>query len=100
MNAHPRLRNGGPLLPSNIEDQILLWDRERSRVQLEEVWLLQCSGSDEFEAVRQFTIEVGAHSWSSERKNSIAIRYSQAEYVMAYLQKSRGRASKKKRTTY
>ena len=97
MNAHPRLRNGGPLIPSNIEDQILLWDRERNRVQFDEVWMLQCSNGNEFDAIRQFAINIGAHAWSNEQKNSILIRYSFAEHVTSYVQKLRSKSSKKRR---
>ena len=41
MHAHPRLRTGDqPLIPSNVEDQIILWDRETKRVQTQEVFML------------------------------------------------------------
>jgi transcription initiation factor TFIIH subunit 4 len=38
VHAHPMLRNGDqPLVPSNVTDQILLWDKERHRVVMDEV---------------------------------------------------------------
>jgi len=38
VHAHPMLRSGGQLLvPANVKDQILLWDRERRRVVMDEV---------------------------------------------------------------
>lgn len=38
VHAHPMLRSGGnPLVPHNVCDQILLWNRERERVVMEEV---------------------------------------------------------------
>ena len=38
VHAHPMLRTGGqPLVPANVKDQILLWDRERRRVVMDEV---------------------------------------------------------------
>ncbi len=41
VHAHPMLRNNNdgdlPLVPSNVRDQILLWDRERRRVVMDEV---------------------------------------------------------------
>lgn len=38
VHAHPMLRDGdGPLVPANVRDQILLWDRERRRVVMDEV---------------------------------------------------------------
>mmetsp|Transcript_16605 Transcript_16605/g.21068 ORF Transcript_16605/g.21068 Transcript_16605/m.21068 type:complete len:97 (+) Transcript_16605:532-822(+) len=34
MHAHPRLRSSDhPLVPTNVQDQIWLWNRERKRVQ-------------------------------------------------------------------
>ena len=97
MNAHPRLRSEGQLIPLNIEDQILLWDRERHRVQMEEVFLLQCQDANEFQVVIQYAIDLGAHMWSNEHKNTIMVRYTQTESVMAYVQKCRARAAKKRR---
>jgi transcription initiation factor TFIIH subunit 4 len=38
VHAHPMLRNGDqPSVPSNVTDQILLWDKERHRVVMDEV---------------------------------------------------------------
>ena len=38
VHAHPMLRSSGQLLvPENVKDQILLWDRERRRVVMDEV---------------------------------------------------------------
>lgn len=38
VHVHPMLRNGDqPLVPSNVIDQILLWDKERHRVVMDEV---------------------------------------------------------------
>jgi hypothetical protein len=41
VHAHPMLRNNNdgdvPLVPANVRDQILLWDRERRRVVMDEV---------------------------------------------------------------
>ena len=38
VHAHPMLRSDGrPLVPANVRDQIMLWDRERRRVVMDEV---------------------------------------------------------------
>jgi hypothetical protein len=45
VHAHPMLRSGGrPLVPANVKDQLLLWDRERRRVVMDEVrvWCCHC----------------------------------------------------------
>jgi len=86
MHAHPRLRNGNqPLVPTNIEDQIWLWDRELSRVNMKEVYVHQCTGADEFKAVSQFAKDKGAYAWGSETGNRIMIVYERAEYILAYV---------------
>lgn len=86
MHAHPRLRNGEqPLVPTNIQDQIWLWDREQSRVQMKEVYVHQCTGADEFKAVSQFAKDKGAYAWGSETGNRIMIVYDRAEYILAYV---------------
>ena len=86
MHAHPHLRTGDqPLIPSNVEDQIILWDREQTRVRMEEVFTLQCRSSEEYTAVRQFALEEGIFSWSSEEQrnsegqNRIMVRYKSAK---------------------
>ena len=86
MHAHPRLRTGDqPLIPTNIEDQIWLWDHELRRVILEEVYVHQCTGQDEFAAVQQFAKDKYAYAWGSETDNRIMIRYERAEYILAYV---------------
>jgi transcription initiation factor TFIIH subunit 4 len=43
VHAHPMLRlEGRALVPSNVRDQIMLWDRERRRVVMDEVRLVLC----------------------------------------------------------
>ena len=43
VHAHPMLRlEGRALVPSNVRDQIMLWDRERRRVVMDEVRVVLC----------------------------------------------------------
>ena len=97
MHAHPRLRTGDQsLIPSNVEDQILLWDRERSRVTLEEVYALQCKSHEEFRAVEQYAADaIGAYGWGAEDKNKLFVHYNKAERVVAFLRRWRSRQAQR-----
>ncbi len=96
MHAHPRLRTGDqPLIPSNVEDQIILWDRERTRVIMQEVFMLQCDGEKEFDVVRQYAIDHDAFEWGCETRRQILIQYGKAEFVVAFTRRWRARAAKR-----
>jgi len=96
MNAHPRLRTGDqPLIPSNVEDQIILWDRERTRVQMQEVYMLQCNGQKEYDAVAQYARDHEAFGWGCEKRRQILIHYDKSELVVAYSRRWRARVAKR-----
>jgi len=101
-HAHPKLRQGsGGLgasvssspLPGNIVDQICLWDRERSRVTGNNVFLHQPMMPGEFQAVQKYIRDHGFHVWSSERRNEIYIKYGPVERVQKFIQKWRAKAA-------
>jgi transcription initiation factor TFIIH subunit 4 len=90
MHAHPRLRTGDqPLIPGNVEDQIILWDRERTRVKMKEVYSLQCRNESEYEAVRQYAQDRDAFGWGSEAKLRIMVDYEMAEQTVAFVRRWR-----------
>jgi transcription initiation factor TFIIH subunit 4 len=98
-NAHPRLRNrnknapagqGMSPIPSNVEDQIWLWDRERSRVAMTEVYQQNCKSDAAFNHILQKTKEIGAHVWSDHRKRVIYVDYAQAKSVRDLANKYNG----------
>jgi len=85
MHAHPRLRaTDQPLVPSNVEDQIWLWGKERRRVQFEEVYIYQCREEAEYQAVQQYAQDRGALSWSDENRLRIFIKCSGAEVIVSF----------------
>ena len=96
-HAHPKLRTsefttpGASPIPANVIDQIYLWDRERHRVQWNEVYVHQCMLQGEFQAVHKYTVETGCHAWSSEGRNQLYIDYAHAERVQAYIRKWRAK---------
>ncbi|KAL3786731.1 hypothetical protein HJC23_005294 [Cyclotella cryptica] len=90
VHAHPMLRSGDqPLVPSNVVDQILLWDKERHRVVMDEVWVHQCRDAAEFAAVGQFASDMDALGWGAAHTNKLYIHIHHAEQVLAYIRKWR-----------
>ena len=86
VHAHPMLRNSDqPLVPSNVIDQILLWDKERHRVVMDEVWVHQCRDELEFAAARQFASDLDALAWGAAHTNKLYIHTRFAEQVSAYI---------------
>ncbi len=96
MHAHPRLRTGDqPLIPSNVEDQIILWDRERTRVVMNEVYVLQCNGQKEYDAVSQYARDHEAYGWGCNKRRKLLIHYDKSELVVGYTRRWRARAAKR-----
>ena len=96
MHAHPRLRTGDDqLIPSNVEDQIILWDRERKRVQMQEVYMLQCNGGKEYDAVRQYALDHDAFGWGCANRRQVLIQYEKAELVLSFTRRWRARAARR-----
>lgn len=92
VHAHPMLRSGDrPMVPSNVVDQILLWDRERHRVVMDEVCVHQCRDAAEFTAVSQYASDVDALAWGAQHTNKIYIHFQHAEQVFGYIRKWRSK---------
>lgn len=92
MHAHPKLRTGDqPLIPSNIEDQIILWDRELTRVKFEEVHILQCQDDPEYEAVKFYVMSLKAFGWGSEKERRVMVHYDKAVDAVAFVRRYRTR---------
>ncbi len=88
----PGLRTGDqPLIPGNVEDQIILWDRERTRVKLQEVYSLQCQDEHEYESVKHYATEHGSFEWGSEAQKRIIVKYEVAEATVAFVRRLRTR---------
>lgn len=93
-HAHPKLRSASaPPIPSNVVDQIFLWDRERHRVQWDAVFMHQCLLDGEFHAVRKFTLERQAHSWSNEGRNQLFIKLAAAEQLQSFVRQWRAKTA-------
>jgi transcription initiation factor TFIIH subunit 4 len=97
VHAHPMLRNSDqPQVPPNVSDQILLWDRERRRVVMDEVWTHQCRDASEFAAVGQYASDLDALAWGNANTNKLYVHFTKSEIVYAYIRKWRQRPTIKK----
>ena len=95
VHAHPMLRSGGQqLVPANVRDQILLWDRERRRVVMDEVWVHQCRDAAEFAAVGQYASDSDALAWGAGSTNKLYIHVAKQEQVQSFIRKWRTRQQK------
>ena len=99
-HAHPKLRTSTNInigsavnspIPANVVDQVWLWDRERTRVSLTQVYQHQCLMEGEFQAVVQYTKHHGAHAWSSKRHRSILVDYQKVERVQKFVRQWRAK---------
>jgi len=102
MHAHPRLRHAGagggagpdePLVPCNVEDQIILWDRERYRVTFQEVYKELCLDDREFRECKVYAEEKGFYAWSDSRGREIMVKLECAEVFMAFVYEWRSRSA-------
>jgi len=92
VHAHPMLRNEGlPLIPANVRDQVLLWDREQRRVVMDEVWVHQCRDAAEFTAVGQYASDSDALAWGAAHTNKLYIHWSKHTSVQTYIRKWRSK---------
>jgi len=90
VHAHPMLRSGGQLLvPANVKDQILLWDRERRRVVMDEVFVHQCRDAAEFAAIGQYASDSDSLAWGAAHTNKLYIHTRNKEQVQTYIRKWR-----------
>ena len=90
------LRSGDhQLVPENVRDQILLWDKERRRVIMDEVWVHQCRDAAEFAAVGQYASDSDALAWGAAHTNKLYIHWSKHTLVQKYVRKWRTKQAQK-----
>jgi hypothetical protein len=78
-----------------VVDQVWLWDRELSRVIFTQVYQHQCLMPGEFRAVQRHASEIGAHAWSSDRRQQILINYDFVENMQDFCRQWRAKAAAK-----
>ena len=105
MHAHPQTEQTTKI-PQNVEDQIWLWDRERTRVSFQEIYIVPCNNRNEFITMKQYAMDQNAYAWSNSSTNNntnnntttttsnssnnrLMVQYEKAEMIMSHLRKLR-----------
>ena len=91
MNSHPRLTEGGGagslLVPANVEDQLMLWDREGRRLQVDECYEVQCRDDEQFVAVCKYAKDIHGDLWASVEQRLVYVRFEKAVKIVQYKQR-------------
>ena len=98
-HTHPHLRKPDNLehIPSNVVDQIWLWDRELSRVRFTKVYSHEVlMGNDEYRAILEYAREIGALQYHNDSRQQILIDYSHVHAMQAYARQWRTQAVSRK----
>jgi Transcription factor Tfb2/Transcription factor Tfb2 (p52) C-terminal domain len=98
-HTHPQLRKPDCLepIPSNVVDQIWLWDCEQSRVRYMKVYIHEVlMGRDEYRAVVQYAREIGALAYHSDSRQQLLLEYAHVQMMQAYVRQWRAQAVSQK----
>jgi Transcription factor Tfb2/Transcription factor Tfb2 (p52) C-terminal domain len=98
-HTHPQLRKPDCLepIPSNVVDQIWLWDREQSRVRYTKVYTHEVlMGPDEYRAVLMYAREIGALAYHSDSRQQLLLDYAHVQTMQAYVRRWRAQAVSQK----
>ncbi|CAM9406818.1 unnamed protein product [Chrysoparadoxa australica] len=85
-HPHPVVASRVPIVPENIADQIILWERERDRVRYKDGVLLDLSTAsrDQFEDVATHALEQGGTLWSDYDRKVIVLSPQEAEQIKGF----------------
>lgn len=83
-HAHPRMKRG--IIPSNVSDEIRLWEAEQERVQfISGVLLSDFHSSASFERVLSFANGIGAVLWSNTSLFKLVVERENYESVKKFI---------------
>jgi len=86
MHAHPSVLTdpSEPILPSNVEDQVWLWDRERKRIKSDLCFKLQCIGTAQYEQVLAYSRKLGGLLFKLEERQLVFVKFAAAEKIVQF----------------
>lgn len=84
-HAHPRMKNG--VIPSNVRDEIMLWEAEQNRVRFTQGFLLSdFDSADQFNQVLSRSSDIGACLWHSSTRRQLVVDRQSYDTVRKYVQ--------------
>lgn len=86
-HAHPRMKKG--VIPSNVSDEIRLWEAEQDRVQTRPgVLLSDFQSQANFHQVLEYSNDLGATLWSNVHRLQLVVEGLSYERVKAFVKKN------------
>lgn len=83
-HAHPRMKKG--VIPSNVSDEIRLWEAEQDRVQTRPGVLLNEFQSEvNFDQVLEYSNDLGATLWSNPGRRMLVVDSRSYEHVKGFV---------------
>ncbi|WMV16050.1 hypothetical protein MTR67_009435 [Solanum verrucosum] len=74
-NAHPRVAERIPSVPENVTDQIILWESDLNRVEMEPAHFYdEFPSKDVFEAACDFAREYGGLLWEDSKRMRLVVK--------------------------
>ena len=84
MHAHPKVVEEEDTVPSNVEDQIWLWEKELTRVQATPCYKIQCPDLETLNEVERYAKKLNGQLFKSERTFVNYVEFRVAESVNRY----------------
>ena len=89
-NAHPTMLKKSPILPATVEHQILLWEKERDRLQANEgVLYNHFDTPQDFEKLKNYADSMGVLIWASSSSKTMVVAKDGHDDVRRYWRKSK-----------
>lgn len=83
-HAHPRMKKG--CIPSNVSDEIRLWEAEQERVQTTPGILLdEFESQASFDQVQSYADDVGARLWTNAASRKLIVAQASYEKVKSFI---------------
>ena len=93
VHAHPMTRAHQPIIPTNVVDQLVLWENERKRVSDQAGILMKFDeiagfGADEFSKLEVYAKRIGMYLCSAPESMSLVVPYEGYEALRAFVEDS------------
>ena len=88
LNAHPQMRQKKPVIPDTVSDQIILWEKERDRIQkTSSVLYDKFTSQQDLVSTAEYAKQIGAHLWSSAERLILICKPEYHKVMKEYIQK-------------
>lgn len=89
-HAHPRMKKG--VIPSNVSDELRLWEGEQERVQAKKsLFLSDFENAEDFNRVMAYADELGARLWADVVRKQLVVSEDAADSVRNFIRSQRMR---------